>query len=126
MHGYYTFQGGLDGGHDFHSMSHGESFLAVAGTYLTTPGFYCLDEPEAALSFSSTLAMIGVLADLAAKGSQVLSATHSPILASLPGATIYETGAHGIRRKDWDELDLVANWRSYLDAPERYLRHILG
>lgn len=125
MHGYYSFQRGLEGGHDFHRMSHGESFLAVAETYLAMPGFYCLDEPEAALSFSSTLAMIGVLSDLAANGSQVLCATHSPVLASLPGATIYETGEHGIGRKDWDELDLVINWKSYLDAPERYLRHIL-
>jgi len=24
-----------------------------------------------------------------------------------------------------DDLDLVASWRSYLDAPERYLRHLL-
>lgn len=125
MHGYYSFQRGLEGGHDFHRMSHGESFLAIAETYLATPGFYCLDEPEAALSFSSTLAMIGVLSDLAANGSQVLCATHSPVLASLPGATIYETGEHGIVRKNWDELDLVINWKSYLDAPERYLRHIL-
>lgn len=117
MHGYYTFQDQLEGGQDFHSMSHGESFLAIADMYLAKPGFYCLDEPEAALSFSSTLAMIGVLADLSANGSQVLCATHSPILASLPGATIYETGEHGIRRKEWAELDLVTNWKSYLDGP---------
>jgi len=40
----------------FHELSHGESFLAVLETRLDSPGFYCLDEPEAALSFSSTLA----------------------------------------------------------------------
>lgn len=125
MHGYYTFQDNLEGGHDFHTMSHGESFLAIADTYLTKPGFYCLDEPEAALSFTSTLAMLRVLAGLADNGSQVLCATHSPVLASLPGATIYETGEHGIRQKEWEELDLVANWKSYLEEPQRYLRHIL-
>lgn len=125
MHGYYTFQDSLGTGTDFHSMSHGESFLAVAETYLTSPGFYCLDEPEAALSFNSTLAMIGVLSDLVANGSQVLCATHSPVLASLPGATIYELGDHGIRPAEWDDLDLVTHWKSYLDAPGRYLRHIL-
>lgn len=125
MHGYYTFQRELPSGHDFHSMSHGESFLAVAESYLNTTGFYCLDEPEAALSFSSTLAMLGVLADLAANGSQVLCATHSPVLASLPGAMIYELGEHGIRRSDWNDLDIVAHWKAYLDAPDRYLRHLL-
>lgn len=125
MHGYYTFQDQVGGGQDFHSMSHGESFLALTETYLDTRGFYCLDEPEAALSFGSTLAMIGILADLAANGSQILCATHSPVLASLPGATIYETGEHGIARREWDELDLVTHWRSYLNEPGRYLRHIL-
>ncbi|WP_245580302.1 AAA family ATPase [Arthrobacter castelli] len=125
MHGYYTFQHNLEGGHDFHRMSHGESFLSVAGTYLTTTGFYCLDEPEAALSFSSTLALMGILADLAANGSQVLCATHSPVLASLPGATIHEMSEQGISRREWDELELVSNWRSYLNEPQRYLRHIL-
>jgi predicted ATPase len=125
MHGYYTFHDAMNAGPALHELSHGESFLAVAESYLTTPGFYCLDEPEAALSFSSTLAMMGVLNDLVANGSQVLCATHSPVLASLPGAVIYETGEHGIRRSEWDDLDLVANWRSYLDAPQRYLRHIL-
>jgi predicted ATPase len=125
MHGYYTFQENLPSGHDFHRMSHGESFLAVAETYLTTPGFYCLDEPEAALSFSSTLTMMGVLSDLVSNGSQVLCATHSPVLASLPGATIYEIGDHGIRRSEWVDLDVVKHWKSYLDAPNRYLRHLL-
>lgn len=125
MHGYYTFQRDLPNGHDFHSMSHGESFLAVAESYLSSPGFYCLDEPEAALSFNSTLAMLGVLSDLGANGSQVLCATHSPILASLPGATIYELGEHGIRQSDWRDLDIVSHWKAYLDAPERYLRHLL-
>jgi hypothetical protein len=24
----------------------------------------------------------------------------------------------------WEDLDLVTNWRSFLDSPERYLRHI--
>jgi predicted ATPase len=125
MHGYYTFQDSLNSRHDFHSMSHGESFLAVVEAYLSRPGFYCLDEPEAALSFSSTLALLGSFAELVANRSQVLCATHSPVLASLPGATIYELTETGIERAEWEDLDLVTHWKSYLDAPQRYLRHIL-
>jgi predicted ATPase len=45
---------------------------------------------------------------------------------ALPGATILEVGDWGIRRTTWDDLELVANWRAYLDAPARYLRHVLG
>lgn len=128
MHGWYTFQRENPGRFDpdFHAMSHGESFLAVADRRMDSSGFYCLDEPEAALSFSSTLAFIRILRDLARDGAQVLCATHSPVLCSLPGATIMEVGEWGWRRAEWEDLDLVRHWRAYLDAPHRYLRHTLA
>ena len=106
-------------------MSHGESFLAVLERRFDSPGFYCLDEPEAALSFSSTLGLVSVLHEVARSGGQVLCATHSPVLAAMPGATILEVGEWGLRRTTWDELELVQHWRSYLDAPGRYLRHVI-
>lgn len=126
MHGYFTRQESL-GGNDprFHEMSHGESFLEVLRTRFDSPGFYCLDEPEAALSFSAQIALVGTLHDLAAAGSQVLCATHSPLLAAVPAARILEIGPWGIREASWDELELVAHWRQYLDAPMRYLRHVI-
>ncbi len=55
----------------------------------------------------------------------MLCATHSPVLAALPGATILEVGEWGYRRTKWDELELVQHWKQYLDAPQRYLRHVL-
>ncbi|NLP86116.1 AAA family ATPase [Microbacterium sp. CFH 90308] len=109
----------------FHEMSHGESFLAVLDTRFDSPGFYCLDEPEAALSFASTLTLISTLHRISAEGGQVLCATHSPVLASLPGAKIVEVGEWGLREARWEDLELVQHWRSYLAAPERYLRHLL-
>lgn len=57
--------------------------------------------------------------------AQVLCATHSPVLAAMPGATILEVGDWGLRRTAWEELELVQHWRRYLDAPEQYLRHVL-
>ena len=127
MHGYYTFverSGGPARDPQFHEMSHGESFLEILRTRFDSPGLYCLDEPEAALSFSSSLALVGVLLDLAANGGQVLCATHSPIVASTPGARILELGPWGMRETAWSELELVRHWRSYLDEPDRYLRHL--
>lgn len=128
MHGWYTYLDGVGGGGDpdFHAMSHGESFLAVLERRFDSPGFYCLDEPEAALSFSSTLTLMRVLHDLVAAGGQVLCATHSPVLASLPGARILEVGDWGLRETTWGELELVHHWRAFLDAPQRYLRHTLA
>ena len=109
----------------FHEMSHGESFLAILESRFDEPGFYCLDEPEAALSFQSTLALIAVLQRIVDDGGQVLCATHSPVLASFPGARILEVGEWGIRSAEWEDLELVSHWRSFLDAPKRYLRHLL-
>ncbi len=127
MHGWYTYMDEHSGGRepDYHAMSHGESFLAVLRTKFSSPAFYCLDEPEAALSFSSMLALIGALHDVARAGGQVLCATHSPVLAAMPGATILEVGEWGLRPTTWEELDLVQHWRAYLEAPGRYLRHVL-
>ncbi len=110
----------------FHEMSHGESFLAILDSRFDDPGFYCLDEPEAALSFQSTLALMAVLQRIVGDGGQVLCATHSPVLAALPGARILEVGEWGIRPAEWGDLELVNHWRSYLDSPDRYLRHLLG
>jgi len=130
MHGFYTYledNPRASGPPDmaFHEMSHGESFLTLINDRFTRRGFYCLDEPESALSFSSSLAVVGVLNRLAESGSQVLCATHSPVIAALPRATILETGDWGIRKTVWEDLELVQNWRAYLRHPEQYLRLIL-
>ena len=130
MHGYYTYLESLDGpdGH-LHSLSHGESFNDLLVNKLNNPfhvtGFACLDEPEAALSFGSTLTWLSELNDMVGRGTQVLCATHSPILAALPGAHILELGEWGMRESRWEDLEIVTHWRSFLDAPERYFRHLL-
>jgi len=126
MHGFFTYLATEIGVSSYHEMSHGESFLAAMEWYFRRPGFFCLDEPEAALSFSSTLVLVSQLHELGrTPGAQVVCATHSPVLAALPGATILEIGDWGIRETTWDDLVLVANWRSYLQDPQRYLRHVL-
>ncbi len=89
------------------------------------PGLYVLDEPEAALSFSSCLELLAVLHALGRSGAQVVCATHSPLLTALPGAEIVEVGEHGMRSVEWDELALVDHWRRYLTDPRAYLRHII-
>lgn len=125
MHGYYTYLEREVMGPQYHEMSHGESFLEVIAADLNSRGLYCLDEPEAALSFGSVLALIGTLDQLARSGAQVLCATHSPVLCSLPGAQILEVGDWGLRHAAWDDLLLVEHYRSFLAAPGRYLRHVL-
>lgn len=128
MHSFYTYlEANPSNGPEprFHEMSHGESFLAILDSRFDSPGFYCLDEPEAALSFTSTLTLIATLRRIADEGGQILCATHSPVLAATPGAAILEVGSWGIRPTSWEDLELVRHWKSYLDSPERYLRHLL-
>jgi len=109
---------------DLAQASHGEGFLTVFATMFQEPLLYLMDEPEAALSFTSCLRLVGLMHQLGQTGAQVICATHSPILASTPGADIIEVGEHGSRRAEWKELELVDHWRRYMENPSFYLRHI--
>jgi predicted ATPase len=79
------------GGEALMQRSHGEQFLAVLRHRFADIGMYFMDEPEAALSFQSCLGLVALLDDLRKEGSQAIVATHSPLLASLPGATLLES-----------------------------------
>ncbi|MEU4834288.1 AAA family ATPase [Streptosporangium sp. NPDC023615] len=105
--------------------SHGEGFLTVLERMMNGPGIYLLDEPEAALSFRSCLRLVGLMDRVARKGGQIVCATHSPILASLPGARILELGEDGIHPVEWEKLQIVDHWRRFLAKPDFYLRYVL-
>lgn len=127
MHGFFTYLELNAGRNDtaFHEMSHGESFLELALDRFRGPGLWVLDEPESALSFAGCLSLLSVLKRLLAEGaSQVIMSTHSPLLAALPDAQILEVGPWGLRGREWAELELVSNWKAFLDGPERFLRHL--
>ncbi|MFC7490645.1 MULTISPECIES: AAA family ATPase [unclassified Knoellia] len=111
----------------FHARSHGESFVSLLSTgRFDGDGFFVWDEPEAGLSFPAQLHLVGELAAMAARPrAQVLLATHSPILASVPSATILQLSESGIEQVEWQDLEVVSNYRRFLDAPDRYLRHVL-
>jgi predicted ATPase len=120
-------QRGSWGDQRMQSRSHGESFLAVLKHRFEDVGVYFLDEPEAALSFRSCLGLIKLMDIMRREGSQLIIATHSPLLVSLPGATLLELGDHGIRKVEaYDDLALVQEWRHYLTTPQRFLKHLLA
>ena len=105
--------------------SHGEGFLVIFEKMFREPGLYLMDEPEAALSFTSCLQLVSLMHQLGRTGAQVICATHSPVLAATPDADIVEVGEHGFRRAEWRELDLVDHWRRYLSEPAAYLRRLI-
>ena len=131
MHGFYTYleqhPRGPGGPPEprFHELSHGESFLALIRDRFRNVGLWILDEPESALSVTGCMALLSHLADLLEDDrNQVILSTHSPLLAALPGATILEVGEWGLRPSSWEDTDLVRLWRSFLDEPRRFLRHL--
>jgi predicted ATPase len=111
------------GGRSLHDQSHGESFLSLMQHRFAGPGFYVMDEPEAALSPQRQLGALVILHDLleANDGVQFLVATHSPILLAYPGAQIFSFDGgkiHEIAYRESQPFQLVSR---FVAAPERYI-----
>lgn len=113
------------GGVSLHRQSHGESFLALVQNRFGGEGLYLLDEPEAALSPSRLLTLMGEMDQLVKADSQFIIATHSPILMAFPKARIYELGREGIRSVAYRETEHYQLTKRFLDGPERMLRYLL-
>ncbi|EHN10690.1 ABC transporter ATP-binding protein [Patulibacter medicamentivorans] len=114
------------GGVSLHELSHGESFLAIAGNRFGGDGFYVLDEPEAALSAQNQLTLLRRIHQLVREGSQFVIATHSPLLLAYPGARILGCDEDGLRELAYDDAPAVALTRSFLAAPERFVDRLLA
>src|SRR5262249_51893229 len=71
-------------GGDLDARSHGEGFLAFFAGRFKKGGLYLIDEPEAALSPQSQLALLAHLFDMVGQNGQFIIATHSPILLAFP------------------------------------------
>ena len=111
-------------GVDLDANSHGQSFLRLFQSRFVGGGLYLLDEPEAPLSPQSQLALMAMMMDMIAREGQFIVATHSPILLAFPGARIYSFDRVPIGEVDYASLDHVTLTREFLNAPERFLRHL--
>ncbi len=114
------------GGISLHDQSHGESFLALANQRVFGNGLYIMDEPESALSPARQLSLMQIIYDqVEHRGSQFLIATHSPVLMSYPGATIYNLDDEGIAPIAYEDTEHFKVTRDFLHNPEVYLHHLL-
>ena len=114
------------GGRSLHAQSHGEAFLALFNNRFEQ-GIYLLDEPEAALSPQRQLSLLKILHDLEAPAhAQFLIATHSPILLSYPGATVYSLDGGAIAAIDYRDTRHFQITRDFLNCPERFYKHLLA
>lgn len=113
------------GGRSLHEQSHGESFIALLMERFGGQGLYILDEPEAALSPQRQLAALSRIHDLVLDDSQLIIATHSPILMAYPDAWIYQCGNDGVVRIPYEETEHFLVTRDFLADPQRMLRALL-
>lgn len=111
-------------GVDLDANSHGQSFLKLFQSRFVPGGLYLLDEPEAPLSPQSQLALMVMMTDMIAEEGQFIIATHSPILLAFPGARIYSFDGTPVHSVEYASLEHVALTRDFLNAPERFLRHL--
>lgn len=111
------------GGKSLVTQSHGQSLMAYFGSRYRRRGLYLLDEPETALSPRSQLALLDLLTEMSQAGhAQFILATHSPILLSCPGATIYSFDEAPIRRVNYEETDHFRVYRDFLHSKNGHLR----
>jgi predicted ATPase len=110
------------GGRSLHEQSHGESFMAVVKHRFGPEGLYILDEPEAALSVQRQIELLRELhLHVVKKGSQLVVATHSPVLMALPGALIYQLGDEGITRIEYEQTAAFRLTRDFIVDRTKFL-----
>lgn len=112
------------GGKSLHQQSHGESFMATMTNKLRGAGIYLFDEPEAALSPSRQLAALAVFHQLIKMESQLIIATHSPILMAYPDALIYYFSDEGIHPMAYEDTEHYAITKEFLNKPQKMIEYL--
>lgn len=100
---------------DFLSHSHGEGFMRFFAERCTKPGIFIFDEPESALSMTRQFEFLKLLHRMDAGGqSQVIMATHTPILMALPGARLLRLNTYGLEPVGFEETDHYRLMREFI------------
>jgi predicted ATPase len=113
------------GGKSLHAQSHGEAFLALLKERLQGDGVYLFDEPEAALSPQRQLSVLTLMHRLVYHRSQLVIATHSPILLAYPHARIYEFSERGINEIAYTDTEHYQVTKDFLNRHERMLELLI-
>lgn len=105
------------GGKSLVTQSHGQSIMSYLTARYKIRGLYLLDEPEAALSPKTQIELLKVFEAMSQDGhAQFIIATHSPILLSCPGATIFSFDRMPIAPVRYEETDHYRIYKSFLEG----------
>ncbi len=108
------------GGQSLVTLSHGQSLMAYFRARYRIEGLYLLDEPESALSPRKQLALRELLIRASqSERVQFIVATHSPILLSLPGASILSFDGAQVNPVALESTEHYRVYRDFFAARDR-------
>jgi len=111
---------------DYLSHSHGEGFLRFFEERCRRQGIFIFDEPESALSPSRQIEFLKLLRRMDRSGiSQVIMATHSPILMAYPGAKLLRLNKYGLERVTVEATDHYRLMREFWADPKTFIDTML-
>lgn len=111
---------------DFLSHSHGEGFLRFFEERCQRQGIFIFDEPESALSPSRQVEFLKLLRAMdESKKSQVIMATHSPMLMAYPGATLLGLTKSGLAPTTLEQTDHYRLLRDFMSDPTTFVESAL-
>lgn len=110
------------GGRSLHTRSHGESFMTFFANRLRPGGIYLIDEPEAALSPSRQIEFIKLILDaVSERESQIIIATHSPILMAAGGGEVLYMTQGGVQPRHFRDTPHFQTYSEFLANPEQFV-----
>jgi predicted ATPase len=111
---------------DFLSHSHGEGFLRFFAERCQRQGLFIFDEPESALSPSRQMEFLKLLRRMDQFGvSQVIMATHGPILMAYPNAHLLRLAKYGLEPVTLEDTDHYRVMREFFVDPAQFIDTML-
>jgi predicted ATPase len=111
---------------DFLSHSHGEGFLRFFEERCQRQGIFIFDEPESALSPNRQIEFLKLMRRMdESKISQIIMATHSPMLMAYPGAQLLRLSKYGLEPVAVEETEHFRIMRQFWTAPAEFIKAML-
>lgn len=112
---------------DFLSHSHGEGFLRFFEERCLRQGLYFFDEPESALSPARQVEFVRLLQRMRHSNvSQVIMATHAPMIMACPGATLLRMTHRGLAPVRLEDTEHFRLMRAFTHDPEGFIAEQLA
>ena len=113
------------GNQRLHQQSHGEGVMALIEHRFEAKGLYLFDEPEAGLSPARQMTLLRVFDQLMKEGSQLVVATHSPILLAHPEALVYQLNENGVSQVAYHETTCFQDMSVFMRDSEQMVHYLL-